>query len=113
MLQLYMMQRNLMNSNLSNALIEQAENMADTKIRNKMKKFRESNAEYDDMTDEEIIQIYGLDKEILNKYDNQYIEKQKSMISYLISFDKNRIQELMDFYSNQICNVEQEFIEEV
>ena len=102
-----------MNSNLSNALIEQAENMADTMIRNKMKKFRESNAEYDDMTDEEIIQIYGLDKEILNKYDNQYIEKQKSMISYLISFDKNRIQELMDFYSNQICNVEQEFIEEV
>ena len=101
------------NNNLSNALIEQAENMADTKIRNKMKKFRESNAEYDDMTDEEIIQIFGLDKEILNKYDNRYIERQKSLINYLISFDNGRIQELMDFYSNQICNVEQEFIEEV
>lgn len=101
------------NKNLSNALIEQAENMADTKIRNKMKQFRENNAEYDDMTDEEIIQIYGLDKEILNKYDNQYIERQKSLINYLISFDKCRIQELADFYLNQICNAEQEFIEEV
>ncbi len=101
------------NSNLSNALVEQAENMADTKIRNKMKQFRENNAEYDDMTDEEIIQIYGLDKEILNKYDNQYIERQKSLINYLISFDKCRIQELADFYLNQICNAEQEFIEEV
>ena len=78
-----------------------------------MNKFRESNAEYDDMTDEEIIQIFGLDKEILNKYDNRYIERQKSLINYLISFDNGRIQELMDFYSNQICNVEQEFIEEV
>lgn len=101
------------NSNLSNALIEQAENMADTKIRNKMKKFRESNAEYDDMTDEEIIQIYGLDKAILNKYDNQYIERQKSLINYLISFDKDRIQELMDFYSDQICKAQDEFKEEV
>ena len=88
------------NSNLSNALVEQAENMADTKIKNKMKKFRESNAEYDDMT-------------ILNKYDNQYIERQKSLINYLISFDKCRIQELTDFYLNQICNAEQEFVEEV
>ncbi len=94
-------------------LIEQAENMANTKIRNKMKKFRESNAEYDDMTDEEIIQIYGLDKEILNKYDNQYIERQKSMINYLISFGKDRIRKLMDFYSNQICKAEDEFTEEV
>ncbi|MBD5136122.1 MAG: hypothetical protein HDT39_09225 [Lachnospiraceae bacterium] len=101
------------NSNLSNALIEQTENMADTKIKNKMKKFRESNTEYDDMTDEEIVQIYGLDKEILNKYNNQYIERQKSLINYLISFNKDRIQELMDFYSNQICNAEQEFIEEM
>ncbi len=101
------------NSNLSNALIEQAENMADTKIRNKMKKFRESNVEYNDMTDEEIIQIYGLDKKILNKYGNRYTEKQKSMINYLISFDKDRIQELTDFYLNQICNAEQEFIEEM
>ena len=79
------------NSNLSNALAEQAENMADTKIRNNMKKFRENNAEYDDMTDEEIIKIYGLDKAISNKYDNQYIERQKSLINYLISFDKDRI----------------------
>ena len=101
------------NSNLSNALVEQAENMADTKIRNNMKKFRENNAEYDDMTDEEIIKIYGLDKAILNKYDNQYIERQKSLINYLISFDKCRIQELTDFYLNQICNAEQEFVEEV
>ncbi len=101
------------NSNLSNALIEQAENMADTKLKNQMKKFRESNAEYDNMTDEEIIQIYGLGKEILNKYDNQYIEKQKSLINYLVSFDKERIQELMDFYSNQICKTEDEFTEEV
>lgn len=100
------------NSNLSNALIEQAENMADTKIKNKMRKFRESNAEYDDITDAEIIQIYGLDKEILNKYDNRYIEKQKSLINYLISFDKERIQELMDFYSDQIYKVKDEFIEQ-
>ncbi len=33
-----------------------------------MNKFRESNAEYDDMTNEEIIQIYGLNRVMLNKY---------------------------------------------
>lgn len=65
------------------------------------------------MTDEEIIQIYGLDKEILNRYNNSYIERQKSLINYLISFDKCRIQELVNFYLNQICNAEHEFTEEV
>ena len=37
------------------------------------------------MTDTEIIQIYGLDKEVLNKYDNQYIEKLSLKTSVVIN----------------------------
>lgn len=100
------------NNNLSNTLIEQVENMADTKLKNKIKKFRENNTEYDDLTDEEIFQIYGLDKEISDKYNTGYIGKQKTLINYLIPFDKEKIQELIDFYSKQMGEIEEELIEE-
>ncbi len=55
------------------------------RLLSQIKKFRENNAEYDDMTDTEIIQIYGLDKEVLNKYDNQYIEKLSLKTSVVIN----------------------------
>lgn len=74
--------------------------MADKKIKNRIKLFKENSAEFDDMTDSEINELFGFDTDIRNKYNEQYVERQKSFVNYLISFDKNNMQEITGFFDD-------------
>lgn len=82
--------RQTFNSNLSNSLIEQANKNCMDRIEQYADKIKASNPQFHNCSDEEIISIFRLS-------DEEYLEKQKAFVEYLIRNDDHRKSEIVHF----------------
>lgn len=90
--------RQIFNNNLSNSLIEQANKNCEDRIAQYAERIKTSDPKFNDCSIEEIVSI-------LNLSDEEYMEKQKAFVDYLIRNDDHRKNEIIHFLQSITADV--------